>query len=175
MPAARRELAHLRQRSADELARAGAAGAFLEASIAAAENRWSEVIRLLGPHALRGDDHNPPDAAWGRVGRVPERWLVAEAYDHLGPPDSAAVAFERALEPPDSRWVIPTLMYVPYAHQRLVMIYAHMGRREDAERHWREFSATFTNPDPEVKHLLDEARAAIMSLRGMAGPEAGRS
>jgi len=43
-----------------------------------------------------------------------------------------------------------------------------MGRREDAERHWREFSAAFTNPDPEVKHLLDEARAAIAGLRSMS-------
>ena len=41
-------------------------------------------------------------------------------------------------------------------------------RREDAERHWREFSAAFTNPDPEVRHLLDEARAAIASLRAMS-------
>jgi hypothetical protein len=91
--------------------------------------------------------------------------LVAEAYEHIGPPDSAAAFFERALEPPASRVIAVS---PPYAHQRLVMIYARMGRREDAERHWREFSAAFTNPDPEVRHLLDEARAAITGLRTMS-------
>jgi len=163
LPAARRELAGLRPRSPDELARSGAAREFLEASIAAAENRWGDVIRLIGPVALRGDDRGW--GMWGRIGATPERWLVAEAYEHLGPPDSAAVAFERVLEPPESQGIA---FSPPYAHQRLVMIYARMGRREDAERHWREFSAAFTNPDPEVKHLLDEARAAIMGLRAVS-------
>jgi hypothetical protein len=90
---------------------------------------------------------------------------VAEAYEHVGPPDSAAVAFERVLELPESRGIAVS---PPYAHQRLVVIYARMGRREDAERHWREFSAAFTNPDPEVRRLLDEARAAIMGLRAVS-------
>jgi tRNA A-37 threonylcarbamoyl transferase component Bud32/tetratricopeptide (TPR) repeat protein len=161
---ARRELAELRRRSADDLARAGAAAEFLEASIAAAEGRWSDVIRLIGGVALRGDDR-PLYTSWGRFGPTPERWLVAEAYDHLGNPDSAAVAFERVLEPPESRGIA---IFVPYAHQRLTMIYARMGRREEAERHWRAFSSVFTHPDPEVKHLLDEARAAEMALRRMA-------
>jgi hypothetical protein len=55
------------------------------------------------------------------------------------------------------------------------MIYARMGRREDAERHWQAFSKVFINPDPEVKHLLDDARAAIQGLRGMARPERPRT
>jgi tetratricopeptide (TPR) repeat protein len=163
LPAARRELSGLRRRSPDELRRAGAAADFLEASIAAAEDRWSDVIRLIGPVARRGDDLGY--LSLERIGPTLERWLVAEAYDRTGPPDSAAAAFERVLEPPESRGII----YFPvYAHQRLVMIYARMGRREDAERHWREFSATFTNPDPEVRHLLDEARTAIMGLRAVS-------
>jgi serine/threonine-protein kinase len=165
--AAQRELAALRRRSAVELARAGSAPSFLEASVAAAENRWGDVIRVLAPIALRGDEGG--SWTWRRIGTPPVRWLVAEAYEHIGPPDSAAAAFERVLEPPESQGIVT---FVPYAHQRLVMIYARMGRREDAERHWREFSTAFTNPDPEVRHLLDKARAAIMGLRGMAGPEA---
>ena len=164
LPGARRELRDLLRRTADNLARAGAAADFLEASISASEGRWSDVIRLIGPVALRGDDLGQ-DVSWGRIGPTPERWLVAEAYEHLGPPDSAAAAFERVLEPPESQGISS---FPPYAHQRLVMIYARMGRREDAERHWREFSAAFTNPDPEVRHLLDEARAAIAGLRSMS-------
>ncbi len=164
LPAARRELAALRRRGADERARAGAAEVFLEASIAAAQNRWSEVLSLLGPTAARGDDFSGK-WWWGRLGVTRERWLVAEAWEHTGPPDSAATAFERALEPPESQGAV---IFPPYAHQRLVMIYARMGRREDAERHWEAFSTTFTNPDPEVRHLLDEARAAILGLRAVS-------
>jgi hypothetical protein len=166
---AHRALAALRRRSAVELARAGSAPSFLEAVIAAAESRWGDVIRSLGPIALRGDENG--SWTWRRIGTPPVRWLVAEAYDRLGPPDSAAVAFERVLEPPESRGG----GYVPYAHQRLVMIYAGMGRGDDAERHWHAFSAVFTNPDPDVKHLLDDARAAIEGMRSMARPERPRT
>jgi hypothetical protein len=50
-----------------------------------------------------------------------------------------------------------------FAHQRLVVLYARMGRPADARRHWRVFSETFTTPDPEMVHLVDEARAALAS------------
>jgi tetratricopeptide (TPR) repeat protein len=160
VPVARRELAELRRRSAEDLARSGAAAEFLDASIAAAENRWSEVVRIIGPVAWRADDG---PFGWGRVNPNAKRWLLAEAYDHFDPPDSAAATYQRVLD--ENR---EFSSFTPYAHQRLVMIYARMGRREDAEQHWRAFSAEFTNPDPEVKHLLDEARAAIAGLRAMS-------
>jgi len=164
---AREALSSIRKKNLDDLARAGAAPVFLEASIAAGERRWSDVIRLIGPTAWRGDDGGFNN--WKRIGIVPERWLLADAYDHTGPPDSAAVAFERVLEPPYSLGIVE--YFVPYAHQRLVMIYARMGRLNDAERHWEEFSATFTNPDPEVKHLLDDTRDVIQELRGISHPK----
>lgn len=49
-----------------------------------------------------------------------------------------------------------------FAHQRLVVLSARMGRFEDARRHREISSETFTNPDPEVRHLVDEAREALM-------------
>jgi tetratricopeptide (TPR) repeat protein len=163
LTAARRELAALRRKSPDDLARSGAAAQFIEATIAASEGRWKDVVRSIGPTALRGDDG--ATFRWGRVGAAPERWLVAVAHEHVGPPDSAAVAFERLLDSPQGRGLS---LFPPYAHQRLVMIYARMGRREDAERHWEAFSREFTHPDPEVRHLLDEARSAIETLRAMS-------
>lgn len=33
-----------------------------------------------------------------------------------------------------------------FAHQRLVVLYAKLGRVEDARREWHIFSATFTTP-----------------------------
>jgi hypothetical protein len=48
-----------------------------------------------------------------------------------------------------------------FADQRRVILDAEIGRLDDARRHWKRFSATFTDPDPEVAHLVDEARAAL--------------
>ena len=31
----------------------------------------------------------------------------------------------------------------------------------DARRHWKVLSQTSTQPDPEVAHLVEEARAAL--------------
>jgi len=55
-----------------------------------------------------------------------------------------------------------------FAHQRLVVLYARMGRLEDARRHWKSFSDTFTRPDPEMQPLVEEARAALASAEGLA-------
>jgi hypothetical protein len=38
---------------------------------------------------------------------------------------------------------------------------------EDARRHWEAFSATFTRPDPEMKTLIEEARAALANAEGI--------
>ncbi len=46
-----------------------------------------------------------------------------------------------------------------------------MGRVDEAQRHWEIFRATFTNPDPEVAQLVDEARAAMEELA--SGDERG--
>jgi len=56
-----------------------------------------------------------------------------------------------------------------FAHQRLVVLYARMSRLEDARRHWKIFSETFTNPDPEVRHLIDEAREALAEVERRGG------
>jgi hypothetical protein len=157
---ARRELADLRGRSADEQSRSDGAGSFLEASIAAAEGRWNDVLRLQAAAALQADPNGL--AGYGKLGVTPSRWLVARAYEHVGLPDSAAAVYERMLQQPGSRDIT---FYVPYAHQRLVMICARMRRRADAERHWLAFSSMFVNPDPEARHLLDEARDAIKGMQ----------
>ena len=61
-----------------------------------------------------------------------------------------------------------------FAHQRLVLLYARMGRLEDARRHWKIFSETFTNPDPEVAHLVEEAREALLNAERERGYLPGR-
>ena len=162
---ARRLLAVVRTRSAADLARQGFGPAMLAGWIAARTGRWQEVVRDLGPTALDGDAtgyvliQSPPML----------RWLVAEAYERLDRPDSAAAYFERAIASPpvggsnlnDSR------MAFSFGHRRLVLLYARMGRLPEARRHWEVFSSTFTRPDAEMLPLVEEARAALASAERM--------
>jgi len=131
----------------------------VEAMIAAVGGNWAKVIDLLNASALQA-----LPVSGGNNGRSQAaRWLVAEAYERLEHPDSAATYFD--LIASDNRLVLQDRfsrgIAHSFAHQRLVVLYASMGRLDDARRHWKVFSETFTNPDPEVKHLLDEAREAL--------------
>ena len=135
----------------------------VEGTIAAVRGDWAMVIELLGQVARDG----VPLAAGGQA----LRWLVANAHERLGRPDSAATYFD--LVTSYTRLGIgPLLTYgitYSFAHQRLVLLYARMGRLEDARRHWKIFSETFTNPDPEFKHLVDEAREALLTAERERG------
>jgi tetratricopeptide (TPR) repeat protein len=98
------------------------------------------------------------------------RWLAAEAYEQMDRPDSAAAYFERAIAPPPiggSDLNMGRLAFFP-GHRRLVLLYARMGRLEDARRHWKIFSETCTRPDPEMKPLIEEARAALANAEAVA-------
>ncbi len=92
---------------------------------------------------------------------------MAQAYERLGQPDSAAAFYLRLLGPeqPAMGW---TALVHSFAHQRLVMLYSHMGRLAEAERHMAILERDFTRPDPDVRHLLDEARAAVGYSQGTA-------
>jgi len=97
-----------------------------------------------------------------------QRSLLADAYEHLGQPDSAALTLERVTSDPAPwethlRGVLP-----PFAHRRLVLLYARMGRFEDARRHWQIFSETVRTPDPELRPMIEEARLALGSAEAMA-------
>ena len=101
------------------------------------------------------------------------RWLVAEAYERMGRPDSAAVYFERAIAAPAADWLslenVPNgRLAVSFGHRRLALLYARMGRLEEARRHLELFAAAFTRPDPGMAPLIAEVRAAIAGAEGMA-------
>ena len=59
----------------------------------------------------------------------------------------------------------------PLIHRRLVLLYARLGRVADAERHLAAVEQTWDRPDPDVRRMLAEARAAVRAARGMARPE----
>jgi tetratricopeptide (TPR) repeat protein len=156
---ARQLLTTVRTRSAPDIARQGFTPLLLEAWIAARGDRWQEVLNRLGQPAVQGE-------AMGYVllqSAPLVRWMVAEAYDRLGPPDSAAVYFEGALAalPLGGTDRILPRMAFSFGHQRLVLLYARMGRLREARQHWEIFQQTFTAPDPELLPMIEEARQAL--------------
>src|SRR5262249_1484661 len=126
----RRLLVTIRRRSAPDLARQGFFGPqMVEAWLAARTGRWQDGLRLLGSAALQGEA-----GGYVSVQSAPlVRWLVAEAYERMDRPDSAAAYFERAIAvvPEGGTDFAQTRMASSFAHRRLVLLYARMGRLEE--------------------------------------------
>jgi hypothetical protein len=132
----------------------------LNAMLAASAGQWRAVVRILKPLADTGHIGRPPDARL----RAHARWLVADAYERLEQPDSAARYFEILVDPV---WAARDEeigyrgLVLPFAHQRLVLLYARAGRLGDAQRHWKAFADVVTEPDSELQPLVRDARAAL--------------
>src|SRR5262249_52398263 len=92
------------------------------------------------------------------------------AFERIGWPDSAASYLERVTSDPVPYFSEAQLrgVIIPFAHRRLVLLYARVGRLDDARRHWRIVSETFRTPDPEIRPLIDAARAALVTAQGIA-------
>jgi tetratricopeptide (TPR) repeat protein len=142
----------MRELSAPERRRFATDMKFLEACIASRTGDWMQVIGLLETATRSGQI---PDS----VGRLPIRWLVAEAFANLGNHEKAVEYFELVLAP-TSFWILRGI-YSSFAHHRLILLYSRMGRVEDARRHWEAFVKTFTHPDVELVPMLEEARQAL--------------
>jgi hypothetical protein len=54
-------------------------------------------------------------------------------------------------------------IFLPFAHRRLALLYARMGRLGDARRQWRTYVETVRTPDPELGPLIAEARVALVA------------
>jgi hypothetical protein len=146
----------------------------IQAQIEALSGRWGEVVRILRPIASQpieiGEVNNP-------AGMSTVRWLLADAFEKLGQPDSAAVTLERVVSDPAPALQERQLrgIALPFARRRLVMLYSRMGRIEDARRHWQIFSETVRTPDPEIRPLIEEARAALFKAEEAAARRASRA
>jgi len=156
--ASRQLLARVRSLPPEERVRLDAMAALVDAWLAWSGARPAEVVRLLRRLAEHGI-FSPPSLT------QPVGWMLASAYERLGQLDSATAALERLAAWRDAAVIDGNRRGLThsFAHQRLVVLYARMGRAADARRHWRVFSETFTTPDPELVHLVDEARAAVAS------------
>jgi hypothetical protein len=156
---ARDIVARFRRRPPDRHFQHDTLATLAEAWIAASAGRSADVVRLLRPLTGEGTPGEHISATQA------VHWSLAEAYERQGQLDSAAAVLERLAAWQGLRGLPVNLRGLThsFAHQRLVVLYARMGRVADARRHWRVFSETFTTPDPEMVHLVDEARAALAS------------
>jgi len=132
----------------------------LEARIAGAKGQWDKVPGLLEPFEQEG---RVPAFS----GRLPIRWMVADAYEKMGQAEQAAESYERVLSPiklyhPVEMYSFPS--YASFAHYRLALLYGQLGRVEEARKHYDAFRAAFTEPDPELAPMLEEARLAVTRL-----------
>ena len=127
--------------------------------IAAGDGRDHEVVKLLAGDGAATHCGEGVVPMWMHA-----RWLVAQAYERLGKPDSAAWYYQRVLDPVEAvrnEEILSRGVVFSFAHQRLVVLNARLGRIDDARRHWRILQATFTRPDPELVPLVEEARTAL--------------
>jgi hypothetical protein len=164
-PAARRILAAARARPPRELRMNGASTELIEARVELQAGRPEEAARLLRPIAARKVEPWPQIVP---VSLTWVRWTLADAFEQLGRPDSAASYLERCTSTPSQiGW--PT----PYLHQRLALLDGRMGRIAEAESHLAAVEKAWDRPDPAVLRLLQEARTAVRGARGMTRPERG--
>jgi tetratricopeptide (TPR) repeat protein len=129
---------------------------FLEASIAARQQHWPDVIRLLGANAWKGLDAEV----------MPQRWMVAEAHEQLGRPDSA-IAYLELIAEPRRAWVpqhFERPWFYPFAVRRLALLHGQLGHPDRAREYWLRFLKTFKEPDPEFLPLVEEAKVAIRTI-----------
>jgi tetratricopeptide (TPR) repeat protein len=129
----------------------------LDARIAAAKGEWEKVAERLEPLSRAGK-------APGFSGRLPIRWLVAEAYEKTGRIERAAESYEGVLSPvklSDITELYEFPAYCSFAHYRLVHLYSQLGKEVESRRHYDAFRAIFTEPDPELAPMLEEARLAV--------------
>ena len=92
LEAARARWAH----SPPELAWQGATPALLEARIEALAGRWDEAARILRPVASQRVEFG--FRIPGAAGMSAVCWFLADVFERLGQPDSAAVVLERSEE-----------------------------------------------------------------------------
>jgi tetratricopeptide (TPR) repeat protein len=130
--------------------------AILDGWMSSREERWPDVVRALAPIA-RGNEQQPSFI----FALTASRWLVADAYERLGQPDSAAAFFERLVRSPHFHDQRSRGLVSSFAHRRLARLYDRMGKHDMARRHWQTFLSTFTEPDPELRPLVEEARVAL--------------
>ena len=149
-------LAAVRRKPSAERRRFETDAKLLEGWMEADAGRWDEVVSLLDSPMTAGQ------GPWF-TGRLPIRWLVAQAQEKSGQLEQAAQAYELVLSPERLHHDVWTWRAeaLPFAHQRLALLYGRLGKKAEAEKHAKALREAWARPDPALRPLLEEVRTAL--------------
>ena len=128
--------------------------------------RWDRVVEELRSNAANGSRNEPPPLA---ALRTSSRWLIADAFEGLGQPDSARFYLEHILDPPGNNTIslVSRGFAEPFVRQRLVKLNLSLGRLGEARHQWDELAMACVHPDAPLAAALDESRSVLMAAEGM--------
>jgi len=121
--------------------------------IALSENRTEEGLQLLR------------DAVRSGYGAPAFEGDLAWAYDRVGMPDSALVAYHRYLDAPNHnrrRW---DPIFLARAYERLGQLHEERGEVEEAIKYYTLFVDLWAEADPELQPRVEAARMALGRLQ----------
>jgi hypothetical protein len=153
---ARRERAKIDRLPAEQRSRLSSGPLVIDGLLdgAAGGGRWDRVVAKLADVARVGE-HDGADL--DHVPSLTMRWIVADAYAHLGQLDSAVSFMRSALAPvriPPGHHAVRGLAW-GFGMRKLALWEARLGHREEADRDWAAFREVFTAPDPVLRSLLE--------------------
>ena len=88
---------------------------------------------------------------------------LANAYDRSNAPDSAIVAYERAVTKP-GLFKLMEAGLLPAAHKRLGELYETLNEFDSAVRHYQTFVNLWDNADPDLQSQVDDVVGRIDRL-----------
>ena len=153
LAAARRERGKIDALPAPLRARLGHGALVIDALVDGSSGSWRSVIARLADTARAGE-HDATDL--DHVPSLTMRWVVADAYAHLGQLDSAASFMTLALRPeriPPGHHSLRGFAWA-FGTRKLAFWDAQRGDEPASRQEWSVFAGAFTTPDPVLRSLL---------------------
>jgi serine/threonine protein kinase/tetratricopeptide (TPR) repeat protein len=166
---ARRERRSIDRLAPAQRSRLSVSPVVIDGLLDGAAGHWDRVIARLADKARSGE-HDGADL--DHVPSVTMRWIVADAYGHLGQLDSAVSFMRAALRPeriPPGHHALRGLAWA-FGMRKLAFWESKLGDREGATRDWAAFKEAFTAPDPILRSLLVQPTFVVGSTYDGRGP-----
>ncbi|HEX9582044.1 MAG TPA: tetratricopeptide repeat protein, partial [Gemmatimonadales bacterium] len=123
------------------------------AAIALAEGRFDDAI------AERIQANEKDEECCSR-----SQFVMAEAHDRAGRPDSAIAYLEQFLATPEVFRLSWDIYMRPQAFRRLGELYEARGDREKAVRYYGNYAELWNDADPELQPLVTDVKQRIARL-----------
>jgi eukaryotic-like serine/threonine-protein kinase len=89
---------------------------------------------------------------------------LGAAYELVGQPDSARIAYQRFLDTPDLNRIYEEALHRPAVLVRLAELHEAVGEYEAARARYAEFLRLWENADPELMHRVEAVRRRLAGL-----------